>query len=53
MLYRKRTSMRRKSYRELKKELLGDNEIKKAYEKFWPEFTVIEIIIKKRIEKGF
>ena len=52
MLYRKRTSMRRKSYRELKKELLGDNEIKKAYEKFWPEFTVIEIIIKKRIEKG-
>ena len=44
--------MRKKSYKQLKGELLKDREIKKAYEKLWPEFAVIEMIIKKRIEKG-
>ena len=41
-----------KTYKQLKKKLLKDKEIKKAYEKLWPEFAVIEMIIKKRIEKG-
>ena len=50
MLYRK--CMQKKTYRQLKKELLKDKEVKKAYEKLGSEFTLIEMIIKKRIEKG-
>ncbi len=50
MLYRK--YMKKKTYRQLKKELLKDKEIKYAYEKLGPEFAVIEMIIKKRIERG-
>ena len=44
--------MRKKSYKQLKRELLKNKDIKKAYEKLGPEFAVIKIIIKKRIEKG-
>jgi ribosome-binding protein aMBF1 (putative translation factor) len=50
MLYRK--NMTKKSYRQLKRELLRNKRIKYAYEKLGPEFAVIEIIIKKRIERG-
>ena len=50
MLYRK--SMRKKTYKQLKRELLKDKKIKEAYEKLGPEFAVIAMIIKKRIEKG-
>ena len=50
MLYRK--CMQKKTYRQLKKELLKDKKIKYAYEKLGPEFAVIEMIIKKRIERG-
>ena len=31
---------------------MKDREIKRAYEKLGPKFTLIEMIIKKRIEKG-
>lgn len=41
-----------KTYKQLKKKLLKDKKIKQAYEKLGPEFTVIEMIIKRRIEKG-
>lgn len=41
-----------KSYRQLKTKLLKDKKIKYAYEKLGPEFAVVEMIIKKRIEKG-
>ena len=44
--------MKKKTYRQLKRELLKDGRIKKAYEQLGPEFAVIEIIIKRRIEKG-
>jgi len=50
MLFRK--CMRKKNYKQLKRELLKDKVIKQAYEKLGPEFAVIEMIIRKRIEKG-
>jgi len=49
MLYR---NMRKKTYRQLKRKLLKNKKIKRAYEKLGPEFALIELIIKKRIEKG-
>ena len=50
MLYRRR--MRKKTYKQLKRELLRDKKIKQLYESLGPEFAVIEMVIKKRIEKG-
>ena len=50
MLYRER--MQKKNYKQLKRELLKDKEIKQAYERLEPEFAVIEMIIKKRIKEG-
>jgi len=44
--------MRKKTYKQLKKELLKNKKIKRAYEKLGPEFALIELIIKRRIEKG-
>jgi len=44
--------MRKKTYKQLKKELLKEKRIKEAYEKLGYEFAVIEMIIKRRIEKG-
>ncbi len=44
--------MKKKTYKQLKKELLKDKKTKQLYEKLGPEFAVIEMIIKKRIEKG-
>ena len=44
--------MKRKAYHQFKKELLKDKKIKEAYEKLGPEFTLIEMMIRKRIEKG-
>lgn len=44
--------MQKKTYRQLKKELLKDEKINYAYEKLGQEFTMIEMIMKKRIEKG-
>ncbi len=50
MLYRNR--MRQKTYKQLKRELLKDKGIRLDYEMLEPEFAVIEMIIKKRIERG-
>ncbi|MBU4299355.1 helix-turn-helix transcriptional regulator [Patescibacteria group bacterium] len=44
--------MHKKTYKQLKRELLKDKKIKQPYERLEPEFTVIEMIIKKRIERG-
>ncbi len=44
--------MKKKTYKQLRKELLKDKKIKQLYDRLGPEFTVIEMIIKKRIEKG-
>ena len=44
--------MRKKTYQQLKRELLKDEGIRQAYERLGPEFAVIEMIIKKRIENG-
>ena len=41
-----------KSYKQLKTKLLKNKEIKLAYEKLGPEFAVIEMIIKRRIESS-
>ena len=50
MLYRK--YMGKKTYRQFKRELLKDKKIKQAYEGLGPEFAVIEMIIRRRIETG-
>jgi len=44
--------VRKKTYKQLKRELLRDKKIKQLYESLGPEFAVIEMVIKKRIEKG-
>lgn len=41
-----------KTYKTLKKQLLKDKEIKKAYNEAGPEFELIKTIIEKRIEQG-
>ncbi len=42
-----------KKYKDFKKELLKDNDINENYKNLNSEFRLIELIIKKRIEKGF
>ncbi|MDO8663464.1 MAG: helix-turn-helix transcriptional regulator [Candidatus Wildermuthbacteria bacterium] len=44
--------MKNKAHKQLKRELLKDKKIKYVYEKLGPEFAVIEMIIRKRIERG-
>jgi len=44
--------MKNNAYKQLKRELLRDKKIKEVYERLGPEFAIIEMIIKKRIEKG-
>jgi len=41
-----------KSYTKLRAKYLKDKKIRKAYDNLGPEFAVIELIIRKRIEKG-
>ncbi|KKU11686.1 MAG: Helix-turn-helix domain protein [Parcubacteria group bacterium GW2011_GWC2_45_7] len=41
-----------KSYAEVKKQLLKDSEVRKAYDELKVEFALIAAIIEKRIEKG-
>ena len=41
-----------KNYRQLKAKLLKDKEVRKAYDKLGSEFALIEMIIKRRIERG-
>ncbi len=40
------------NYRNFKKRLLKDKQIKKAYDELGPEFALIETIIKKRHKRG-
>lgn len=42
-----------KTYKNLKRKLLKNNETKKAYDELGPEFAVIRMIIKKRNQRGF
>ncbi|MFA6130689.1 MAG: helix-turn-helix transcriptional regulator [Patescibacteria group bacterium] len=41
-----------KDYQILKKELLSDTEIRKAYEALGPEYSIIEKLIEKRLKQG-
>ena len=41
-----------RSHAQVKKKLLKDPETRAAYEALGPEFSIIEAIIEKRIEKG-
>ena len=40
------------NYKDFKKKLLKDKETKQAYDELAPEFAVVEMIIKKRLEQG-
>lgn len=40
------------SYKKFKNQLLKDKEIRIVYEKLGPEFALVEMIVKKRLEKG-
>ncbi len=40
------------SYKNFKKKLLKDKEIKKVYKDLGPEFAVVEMIIEKRLKEG-
>lgn len=42
-----------KTYAQLRKLLLKDEEIKKAYDAFGPEFELVHMLLQKRIESGF
>ena len=44
--------MKTKSYKQLKQRLLKDKEVKQAYKDLMPEFDLIKMIIKRRIENG-
>ena len=44
--------MRNKTYKQFKEGLLRDKKIQQVYEGLGPEFAVIEMIIRKRIEGG-
>ncbi|MBU0579312.1 helix-turn-helix domain-containing protein [Patescibacteria group bacterium] len=41
-----------KNYQKLKQQLLKNNKVKHAYDKLAPEYSLIESLIEKRIEKG-
>ena len=41
-----------KNFKQLKTELLKDKEIRWAYKELMPEFSLIEMIIRRRIKKG-
>ena len=44
--------MKKRTYQQFKKELLKDKEIEAQYKKLESEFAIIEMIIKRRIERG-
>lgn len=41
-----------RDYRELKKELLKNKEIRKAYDELGPQYDLISSVIRKRLEQG-
>ncbi|HEY4510045.1 MAG TPA: helix-turn-helix transcriptional regulator [Candidatus Paceibacterota bacterium] len=42
-----------RSYQQFKARLLKDKEIRKEYERLGPEFELVRLLIRKRLEKGF
>lgn len=42
-----------KTYTQVRKQLLKDKEIKEAYDALGPEFKIISLFIKRRLERGF
>ena len=42
-----------RDYEQFKAELLKNKKLKKLYDDLGPEFALVEMIIRKRIEKGF
>lgn len=41
-----------KNYKELKKIILKDEKVKKAYNELGPQFEIIRMVMEKRIKKG-
>ncbi|MBI3335905.1 MAG: helix-turn-helix transcriptional regulator [Candidatus Portnoybacteria bacterium] len=41
-----------KNYRDFKKELLRDKEIKRVYQELEPEFAIVRMLVNHRIERG-
>jgi predicted transcriptional regulator len=41
-----------RSYKQFKAKLLRDKEIRKEYERLGPEFELVRLLIRKRLEKG-
>lgn len=41
-----------KNFKLFKKKLLQDKEIKKAFDELKPQYSIIEMVIKKRLEMG-
>lgn len=41
-----------RNFNEFKKELFKDRAVKKAYDELGPEFALIEMLIKKRLQQG-
>ena len=41
-----------KSYKDFKKNILKDEKVKKEYNKLEPEYELIQLIIKQRLDKG-
>ena len=42
-----------KDFTEIKKRLLRNREFRKEYERLGPEFELVRILIRKRLQKGF
>ncbi len=42
-----------KTYLQFKKEILKNKEVRRSYEALGPEFEIIAVLIKRRLEKGF
>jgi len=43
----------KKSYKNLKKKLLKDKRIRQAYDELGPEFALVEMVIERRLKKGW
>jgi predicted transcriptional regulator len=41
-----------RNYRELKKRILRDRRVKKAYDELGPQFEIIRLMIERRIKRG-
>ena len=42
-----------KSYAKFKSQILRNREIKKSYDELGPEFEIIALLIRRRLERGF